>query len=160
VYVGRDSLVADVDAAIDGVVVGDAARFGPFVQLFSGAARGAPPVALLAELRVGALSLRQVPVQVDPALGPVRARLGLLTLAAFAPTVDAGTGLITLRRDGRLGDVTAGRRVPVRFAFPGVRVARADRWVPLESPAGRALLAEARWTLDLRRGELWMEDGR
>jgi hypothetical protein len=43
------------------------------------------------------------------------------------------------------------------FGFPGVRIARADRLVPIESPAGRAVLAQARWTLDVRRGELVLE---
>jgi hypothetical protein len=101
--------------------------------------------------------LERVPARVDADLGPMRARIGLSLLAKYAPTVDAAAGVLTLRRDGRVGASTGLRRLPLIFGFPGVKIARADRLVPIESPAGRALLAEARWTLDLKRGELVLE---
>ena len=114
-------------------------------------------VGVLLRAAIGDLVLERMPARFDPQLGPARARIGLTLLAKLAPTVDAAAGVLTLRRDGSIGEMAGRRRVPVLFAFPGVLVARADRLVRIESPAGRALLATARWTLDLRRGELVLE---
>jgi hypothetical protein len=114
-------------------------------------------VAVLHRAAIGDLVLERIPARIDERLGPARARIGLVLLARLAPTVDAAAELLTLRRGGRVDAATGRRRVPVLFAFPGVRVAREDRFVAIESPAGRALLMEARWTLDLRRGELVLE---
>ncbi len=112
---------------------------------------------MVQRLSIGDLVLDRVPARIDERLGPARARIGLTLLAKLAPTVDAAAGMLTLRRDGRVGASLGRRRVPLFFYFPGVRIARAGRLVPIESPAGRAVLSEARWTLDLKRGELVLE---
>jgi hypothetical protein len=153
--IGQDTLAADIDPNVDELVLGDYAHFAALVQVFSGAA--GDRVAVVQRLSIGDLILEHVPARIDQRLGPARARIGLTLLAKLAPTVDAAAGVLTLRRDGRVGASLGRRRVPVFFYFPGVRIARADRLVPIESPAGRAVLAEARWTLDLKRGELVLE---
>jgi hypothetical protein len=153
--IGNDTLAADVDSKDDELVLGDYGAYASLVQVFTGA--GSDRVAVLERASVGDMVLERLPARFDPQLGPARARIGLTLLAHFAPTVDAAGGVMTLRRNGAIGESLRGRRVPLVFMFPGVRVARADRLVPLDSAAGRALLAEARWTLDLRRGELVLE---
>jgi aminopeptidase N len=149
ITIGTDTLAADIDPAIDDMIIGDYGHYAEHVHTFAG-------TAVVERMSIGDIAFERCPVRVDRALGPARARIGLVLLASLAPTVDAGAGVLTLRRDGRV-DRQNGRRVPVVFAFPGVRIARADRLVPLESAAGRAVLAEARWTLDLLRGELVLE---
>ena len=153
--IGGDTLAADLDPNVDELVLGDYARFATLVQVFTGAA--GDRVAVVQRLSIGDLVLDHVPARIDERLGPARARIGLTLLAKLAPTVDAAAGMLTLRRDGRVGASLGRRRVPLFFYFPGVRIARAGRLVPIESPAGRAVLSEARWTLDLKRGELVLE---
>ena len=154
--IGRDTLAADIDPTVDELVIGTYARYAALVQVFAGGA-GTDSVAVVQRASIGGLVLERVPARIDARLGPARARIGLTLLARLAPTADAGAGVLTLRRNGRVGASLVGRRVPLVFAFPGVRIARAGRLVPIESPAGRAVLAEARWTLDLKRGELVLE---
>lgn len=153
--VGTDTLAADIDPEADELVLGDYAHFAAMVDVFTSAS--ADRVAVLQRASIGELVLERMPARFDAQLGPARARIGLSLLARFAPTVDAAAGVMTLRRDGALGESLRGRRIAVVFEFPGVRIARPERLVPIESPAGRALLALARWTLDLRRGELVLE---
>jgi hypothetical protein len=153
--IGTDTLAADIDPNADELILGDYSHFAALVQMFTGGA--GDRAAVVRRASIGNLTLEFVPARVDQRLGPARARIGLTLLAKFAPTVDAGAGVLTLRRDGRVGASIGRRRVPVLFMFPGVRLARSGRLVPIESPAGRAVLAEARWTLDLRRGELALE---
>jgi hypothetical protein len=153
--VGRDTLAADVDPTTDELVVGDYTRYAALVRVFADSTGGR--VAVIERAAIGDLVLERVPARFDARLGPSRARLGLILLAKLAPTVDEGAELLTLRRDGRVSAATGRRRIAVVFGFPGLRIARPDRLVPIESPAGRAVLAQARWTLDIRRGELVLE---
>jgi hypothetical protein len=154
--IGRDTLTADLDPSSDELVLGDHRAYAAAVRVFGSAEEAGGPLAVVDRVRIDDLLLEQVPARLDPRLGPARARVGLSLLATFAPTVDAGAGVMTLRRGGTVA-AGGGERLAVVFGFPGVRVARADRLVPLESPAGRVLLDAARWTLDLRRGELVLE---
>ncbi len=162
--IGGQTLVADLDPESDEIVLGDHRAYAQALEIFAespngGSARETSPTAVVVrEASIGGLTLAQMPARVDARLGPQRARVGMTVLAMLAPTVDAGAGVITLRRSGAV-QTRGGERIPVMFTFPGVRVARADRWVPLESPAGRAVLATARWTLDLRGGQLILETG-
>jgi hypothetical protein len=155
VIVGNDTLAADIDPNETEFVVGDYGHYASLVQMFTGAA--GDRVAVLQRLRIGDMQFERVPARVDQRLGPARARIGLTLLARFAPTVDAGAGVVTLRRDGRVRASLGKRRVPVVFTFPGIRVARSGRLVPIESAAGRSVLSEARWTLDVKRGEVVLE---
>ena len=136
-------------------MLGDYTAYASLVQIFS--ARETDRAAVLVRASIGDMVLERLPARIDQRLGPARARIGLALLAKFAPTVDAGAGVLTLRRSGTVAATLGRRRVPVVFTFPGVRVARPDRLVPIDSPAGRAVLAQARWTLDLKRGELALE---
>lgn len=153
--VGKDTLAADIDPSVDEIVLGDYTAYASLVQIFS--ARETDRAAVLVRASIGDMVLERLPARIDQRLGPARARIGLALLAKFAPTVDAGAGVLTLRRSGTVAATLGRRRVPVVFTFPGVRVARPDRLVPIDSPAGRAVLAQARWTLDLKRGELALE---
>ena len=153
--IGTDTLAADIDPNSDELVIGDYARYASLVQLFSGAADDR--VAVVRRAAIGTLVFERVPARIDRELGPARARIGLTLLAKLAPTVDAAAGVLTLRRNGRVNSQLGRRRVPATFRFPGVSIARPGRLVPIESPAGRAVLAQARWTLDLKRGELVLE---
>ncbi len=155
--IGHDTLATDIDAESDELVIGDYRAYAALVEVFAVPGGGDATAAVVREARIDDLELGRLPARIDARLGARRARMGLTMLAALAPTVDAGAGVMTLRRSGALSPTAPGVRVPVVFAFPGVRIARAGRLVPFDSPAGRAVLSTARWTLDLRRGELVLE---
>jgi hypothetical protein len=153
--VDRDTLAADIDPNLDGLEVGERPAGDSLIVPFPDA-RGLRTI-VVQRAAIGDLVLERVPARIDPELGPARARIGLTLLAKYAPTVDAGAGVLTLRRNGRVAATTRARRIPMLFDLPGIRIARPGGPVPIESPAGRAILAEARWTIDLRRGELVLE---
>lgn len=152
--IGTDTLAADIDPRVDELVLGDYSRYAALVRVFTGSS--GDRAAVVERASIGDLVLERIPARIDPQLGPARARLGLTLLARLAPTIDAGASVLTLRREGRVNP-SLGRRIAVVFTFPGVRIARPERLVPIESPAGRALLAQARWTLDARTGEVALE---
>jgi hypothetical protein len=156
--IGADTLAADIDPTVDEMVIGDYGSYAALVQVFTGVE--GDRAAVVQRASIGDLVLERIPARIDPALGPARARVGLAMLAKYAPTVDEGAGILTLRREGRVDAAFGRRRVALFFGFPGVRIARGDRLVPIESPAGRAVLAQARWTVDLRRGDLVLETDR
>ncbi len=155
--IGTDSLATDVDASSDELVIGDYRAFAHRVELFAVSGDGGASAAVVRSADLGGIVLTNVPARVDARLGPQRARIGLTMLAALAPTIDAAAGVITVRRAGLTRAAVGRTRIPLVFTFPGVQIARPDRLVPFDSPAGRAVLATARWTLDARRGELVLE---
>lgn len=157
---GTDTVWAEVDPQEEGIVLPGLARGAGLVDLM-GEERHAP-IGVLQQCSLGEMTLRDVPVRVDASLGAGRARLGFDVFAWLAPTVDARAGTVTLRRDGRISDQPTLAAVPMVLGFPGVRiVARiGESPVPLTSPAGRAALRGHRWTVDVRRGVIWLSDTR
>jgi hypothetical protein len=155
--IGNDTLATDIDASSDELVLGDYRAYAHLIELFAVSGGQDATAAVVRQASIGGLMLSNVPAQLDVRLGRQRARIGLTMLAALAPTVDADAELMTLRRAGLARPPVGRTRVPIVFTFPGVRIARVDRLVPVDSPAGRAVLATARWTLDARRGELVLE---
>jgi hypothetical protein len=108
--------------------------------------------------RRGEMTLHNVPVRVDASLGSGRARLGFDVFAQLAPTVDARAGTVTLRRSGRAKAEELAAGFPFVLDFAGVRVAlrRDEPLASMTSPAGRAALRGRPWTVDLRRGMIWV----
>lgn len=157
---GTDTVWAEVDPQEEGIVLPGLARGAGLVDLM-GEERHTP-IGVLQECMLGELALRDVPVRVDASLGAGRARLGFDVFAWLAPTVDGRAGTVTLRRAGRSDEQPLIAAVPMVLGFPGVRiVARTgESPVPLTSPAGRAALRGHRWTVDVRRGVIWLSDTR
>jgi hypothetical protein len=157
---GNDTIWADVDPQAEGVVLPGLRRGAGLVELQGEDQRG--PLGVLPAVAVGDLVLHNIPVRVDAALGAGRARLGLDVFAQLAPTVDTRAGTVTLRRAGRVDEPPGAMAIPFLLGFPGVRLAlrAGEAPVPMASPAGRAALRGKRWTVDLRRGVVWVESAR
>jgi len=155
---GADTVWADVDPQEEGIVLAGLARGAGLVEVMGDERR--MPIGVLQDCALGDLTLRNVPVRVDASLGAGRARLGFDVFAALSPTVDARAGTVTLRRAGRVNEPVDAASIPIVLGFPGVRVqARAgESLVSLISPAGRAALRGHRWTVDVRRGVIWLTD--
>lgn len=157
---GRDTVWAELDPQEEGIVLPGLARGAGLVDIVGDDRRGV--LGILQECTVGTLSLMNVPVRIDAALGAGRARIGFDVFAMLAPTVDGRAGTVTLRRAGRVAERPGATGVPFVLGFPGVRLAvrAGDASVPMTSPAGRAALRGRPWTVDLRRGVIWSDPAR
>jgi len=155
--IGTDTLWGEVDPQVEGLVLPGLGRGAGLVDVVGDDRRG--PVAIVRELSLGALTMHNVPARVDVSLGVGRARMGFDVFALLAPTVNARAGTVTLRRAGRVEQRALATGLPVVLGFPGVRLA-IGRGAPLAiitSPAGRAALRGRPWTVDLRRGVIWVD---
>lgn len=151
IAVGRDTLEATVDPTARGLVLDTAWRRREGIRTF-GATRA---VGVVPSVRIGALTMTNVSTAFAPTGRARRARIGLDALAAFTPTFDAAAGRATLRR-GEWSATRAprGERVPTLLLPSGLWLVRAGGVVPLAGEPGRAVLGDAPWTLQARRGEI------
>ena len=147
--VGETTLRADVDPNVEGLVLPAVLDLTGILELFG--SRGDTTFAAAAAVSIGAQSLANVPVRLEP---DARPRVGLDLLASLTPTFDLAARRLTLR--GAVPNPPAGDQVPFLLGFPGVRIVprRGEPPVALESPAGRSALRGARWTFDARRGAI------
>lgn len=156
---GSDTIWAEIDPQEEGVVLPGLGRGAGLIEILGDDRRGA--VGVIREVALGAVTLHAVPVRIDGALAAGRGRLGFDLFARLAPTVDARAGTVTLRRAGRVAE-REGVRVPMLLTFPGVQlvVRIGERSVGIASPAGRAALRGRMWTVDVRRGVIWLDAAR
>jgi len=155
IQVGAASFDADIDPHRHGVVL-DASRRKLAAVLFSSERNGGSTLGALGEVRIGDATLGNVPVAFE-ALGdrghPV---IGLDVLWRLSPTFDPVHERLVLRR-GRIAATRPGERVAVLMTSDGVRVLRADGFIPLDGSEMLSALRGRAWTLDVRRGELLLE---
>lgn len=158
--IGRDTLWGEVDPQVEGLVLPGLGRGAGLIDVIGEDRRG--QVAIVRALSLGALTLRNVPARVDASLGVGRARLGFDVFASLAPTVDSRAGVVTLRRSGKLDEPVSANGLPMLLGFPGVRLAvrRGEPLAPITSPAGRMALRGHPWTVDVRRGLIWVDPSR
>ncbi len=154
---GSDTIWGELDPQEEGIVLPGLGRGAGLVEVLGEDGRG--PMGILREIAIGALTLRNVPVRVNAALGAGRARLGFDVFAMLAPTVDARAGTVTLRRAGRVAEPLDAAGIPFLLGFPGVRLGlrAGEPPAPITSPAGRAALRGRPWTVDMRRGVIWSD---
>lgn len=157
--IGDRRIDAVIDAAISGVVLrGRQAKRREGVHSFGEDSTGV--VAVVNELHLGDVTLSNVPARLDlgagakPASG---ASIGLDVLRRLAPTFDASTQTITLRRSGQVALSTFGSRAPMLFDAQGLRILLDGRWEASASRASEALLSTRRWTLDAKRGAIILQ---
>lgn len=158
--IGTDTLWGEVDPQIEGLVLPGLGRGAGLVDVLGDDRRG--PVLIVREISLGALTLRQVSARVDASIGVGRARMGFDVFALLAPTVDSRAGTVVLRRSGRVDERERATGLPFVLGFPGVRLAirRGEPLAVITSPAGRAALRGRPWTIDLRRGMIWVDAAR
>ncbi|MCX5760185.1 MAG: hypothetical protein NTW72_01550 [Gemmatimonadetes bacterium] len=155
--IGSDTLWAEVDPQVEGLVLPGLARGAGIVEIVGEDRRGM--VLIVKEISLGVLTMRNVPARIDPSLGVGRARMGFDLFAMLAPTVDARAGTVTLRRSGRVDERIGVAEIAFVLGFPGVQLAarRGAPMAPIASPAGRSALRGRPWTVDIRRGVIWVQ---
>ena len=159
IIVGADTVDATIDPRIRGIVLDSSFRRRRSVKRFQSANeqdwRRASWVAL--SIGIGEMTLRNLPVRLDGTEGPAFARIGLDEIGRLAPTFNPASGVIRLRRAGRVRRPKAATIPPdtiPTFARPEVLwLVRANQAVPIDGLEGREILRGV-WTLNPRQGEI------
>jgi hypothetical protein len=164
--IGADSVEAVVDPAARGLTLDPAWMRHKESKVFpAGSHDPRAAVGVTREVRIGELSLGDVPTRYGSGGGARRATVGLDVLATLTPTFDARARRLTLRKPGQWSgdavgsarvDLSAARavRVPTLDTAGGLLVIGRDGAWPLASDRGRALVRGTRVTVNARRGEL------
>jgi hypothetical protein len=162
VAIDGESVLAEIDPAVSGLVLDTSRARTPSARVFTGAPTavqaGSPAVhAVLLRARVGNLAFTNLPVSLQPLASPARARIGLDLLGRFSPTFHPNAGRLVLRRSGRVARLLPGERVPLLVEPRDSWVVWEGRREPLSGEAVTRRLRAARWTLDAKRGEIVLQ---
>jgi hypothetical protein len=162
VIIDGQSVVAEIDPAVRGLVLDTSRAHAPGVRVFAGAPSavqaGSPAVlAVLMRARLGDLAFTNLAVSLEPLASPTRARIGLDLLGRFSPTFHPRDGRLILRRSGRVARLLPGERVPLLVESRDAWVVWEGRPEPLGGDQVTRRLRAARWTLDAKRGEIILQ---
>ena len=122
--------------------------------------RGRDPdatVGVTIAVRLGEYTLTNVPTRFEQQPSPLRAVIGLDLLGRLAPTFDALTGTMTLRRSGQVNTDGWGFHIPTLITETGLNVVKTTTIFPIGHPDIQRYLRNARWTLNPWRGEIVVE---
>jgi hypothetical protein len=155
-------VIAEIDAAVRGVVLDTSRARAPSVRIFASAPTavqaGSPAVtAVLLRAQLGGLAFTNLPVSLEPLDSPTRARIGLDVLGRFSPTFRPAEARLVLRRSGRIAKFLPGERVPLLVEPHSAWVVWQGRPEPLGADVVTRRLRAVRWTLDAKRGEIVLQ---
>ena len=155
IQVGGTTFDADIDVRRHGLVL-DAGRRDIAEEIFTSERNGDTSLGALEAVHIGEATLGNVPVTFEKLESSRRALIGMDVLVKLSPTFDAVHQQLVLRR-GRVAVKRAGERIPALMLPDGIRVLRADGFIPLDGDEMLSALRGRVWTLDYRRGELLLE---
>ena len=165
IAVGSDTILATIDVAVNGLVLDTSWASRRGVRVFRSSATPGVSDAAGVAINVGlggprGLIRSGVPVKFAPTGSTRSARIGIDVLEDFAPTWDrTGSGAtLVLGKGGRAPNPSPwAQRIPI-IIRPGdlLLVHPVGGMVSLSSPAAEDVLA-ARWTFDIRHGEVVVE---
>jgi hypothetical protein len=152
-----DTIWVDVLPGVQELTIDAALARSLVAELFGGEREGRR-LAVLRELRVGALRLTNVPATFEQGRGGRRGRVGIDFLRRLAPTYDPFAGSVVLRRSGRAPLSAAPMEpLPVLHEAHALFLVLGGRLQPLFAEGPTRLLKARRWTWDARRGEIRVE---
>jgi hypothetical protein len=162
VVIDGQSVVAEIDPAVRGLVLDTSRANSPSVRVFASAPTavqaGSPAIlAVVARARLGNLAFTNLPVSLEPLASPARARIGVDLLGRFSPTFYPADGRLVLRRSGRVARLLPGERIPLLVEPRDTWVVWEGRPAPLGGGQVTRRLRAARWTLDAKRGEIILQ---
>jgi hypothetical protein len=159
--IGGDTLDAGIDPAVFGLELDSWWLRRKESRVFpQGSLDPRQAVGVTSTVRVGELTLRNVPTRYRKQGSRRTARVGLDVLAGLTPTFDPVAGRLVVRvsaANGLSGRAAQGERVPTLVTPAGVLVAGPDGLWPLASANGRALAGGGWMTVDAARGALIVE---
>lgn len=157
--IGRDSVLATIDARVYGLVLDTTWAARGEVKRF--ASRAEHDVRRMAGVTLavglGDFTLTNVPTRFAPQRMPSVAVVGLDVLGAYAPTFDPPADRMLLRKSGRIGSMR-GFRIATLTNDAGIFVVERQTIFPIGHPAVQRGLRRVRWTMNPRRGEIIVHD--
>lgn len=152
ISIGGDSLDADIDPSVEGLMLPATSGARAGTQLFG--AQDVGTLAVVATVGIGEFALANVPARLERG---ARTSIGLDLLGRLTPTFDMAARRLILRAKAGAGNGRS--QMPLLLTFPGVKIGVRPRQplVALDGSEARAVLRAARWTLDLRRGAVVIE---
>jgi tetratricopeptide (TPR) repeat protein len=109
-------------------------------------------------LGLGRLGVTSVPVSIEPLPQGVEAVACFGALLRYAPTFDPRGGLMTLRLGGKAPPPPmSASGMPMRDIDGQYAVLQGGGWGAVVLPQITSMLASKRWTLDARRGSIFVE---
>lgn len=159
--IGADSVRAVIEGRVNGLVLDTSwVRHDGFVRFASRGERDPREVAAVARaVRLGDLTLTNVPVRFEPLRSSGGALLGLDVLGALSPTFHPVAGRMLLHKDGRVPDAAPGFRIPTLVTEAGVFVVKTQTVFPVGHPDIQQVLRHREWTLAPERGEIIVPTG-
>jgi len=162
VVIGFDTLVAEIDPTVRGLVIDTSRARSANVRVFAADAAevqaGTPAVkAAVQRARLGALTFTNLAATLQPLGSPTRARVGLDLLARFAPSFRPREGRMVLRRAGKLPRLLPGSHVPLVVEPSSMWVVLEGRREAVDGEVVMSRLQGAQWTLDGKRGEIVLQ---
>lgn len=165
VTIDGQPIAAEIDPTVIGLVLDTSRARTPGARVFvtspttaAGAMTvqaGSPAIpAVVQRAHVGTLTFTNLPVSLEPMASATRARIGLDLLGRFSPTFHPNSGRLVLRRSGKVPRLLPGERVPLLVEPRTSWVVWGGRPEPLSGEAVTRRLRTARWTLDMKRGEI------
>ena len=163
--IGSDTVQAEIDPAVSGLILDRAHVRTPGVRTFDAGPDGTHP-AVGTRIGFAMVTMRNAPIILGDAGGPGHARVGFDWLARWAPTIDLRARTVTLRRAGRVmrGVGPRAERLPMLGWIPGVAGAPVPGpWLAAGGGFSRVTtdvllrMRASRLTYDPRRGELLIE---
>jgi hypothetical protein len=157
-HIGADSVLATIDARVQGLVLDTAWARRKEVRRFAARAERDPrqAVGVALEVHIGDFTLTNVSTRFRPE-ATSRALLGLDVLGQLAPTFDPRVDRLLLRKSGRVGDNLGGIHIATLTNEAGVFVIKRETTFPLGHPDVQRVLRLSRWTLNPKRGEVIVE---
>jgi hypothetical protein len=157
--IGADSVRAVIEGRVHGLVLDTSwIRRDGFVRFAARGERNPQKVAAVArEVRVGEMTLTNVPVRFEPLRAS--AILGLDVLGDLAPTFNPAVGRMLLRRNGQVPEAAPGFRIPTLATDAGVFVVKTETIFPVGHPDIQQYLRHHEWTLNPERGEIIVPTG-
>ncbi|HJU88895.1 MAG TPA: hypothetical protein VJ672_05850 [Gemmatimonadaceae bacterium] len=154
--IGKDTVVAILDPRASGLTLDTAWARRKSVRTFTVRGERDPHrmAGVVPSVQFGEITLSNVAVSFAPHRGSSSATLGFDLLARLAPTIDPQTGVLMVRKEGRVARGMEGTRVPTVVQAGGYWLLRGDRLLALNSADGWNLLQGKRWTLDAKRGAI------
>lgn len=152
--VGGDSVMATIDARVNGLVLDTAWLHRDSVKRFAPRNTRDPAAVygVASHVRAGDVTVANAPVRFQPLKGAGNALVGLDVFGEMAATFDPRVGFVLLRREGRVSPTLPGWRIPTYVARTGVLVVKGETMFPIGHPDVQQYFRNGKWTWDARRG--------
>lgn len=151
-------LDATISARVHGLVISDTTAVASQLHRYPAGAITARVVPAVADsLNIGRLSISNAAVTIASGID-APAMIGLDAFTQYAPTFDPRAGRVSLHPTGIPAAAPAGATVLQTLSVPNdLVVMRGGGWASLTSPVLTGLFRDRRWTVDIKRGRIVIE---